>query len=119
MDTGEYPSLPNLAQIHARLAANSRRVETAVDAQLSGIERLLSATIAEDWDAVAQTSRYLASQNPEEVSGDIIREARFVCDELSRSPQMTKKPKHLAKLLAACQAAKSAPFRQKGSTRAQ
>ena len=43
MDTDRYPSLPDLAQIHARLSANSRRVEAVVDTQLQGIERLLSA----------------------------------------------------------------------------
>lgn len=106
MDTNDYPSLPNLAQVHARLSANSRRVEAVVDAQLGGIERLLSATIAEDWEAVAHATRYLAEQDPEEVGTEIIREARYVFEELSQAPLRTKKPKHLANLLAACRTAR-------------
>ncbi len=106
MDSNEFPSMPNLAQIQARLAANNHRVEAIVDAQLIGIERLLSATIAEDWDALAQASRYLAGQNPEDVGTDIIREARSVCEELNQAPHTTQKPKHLANLLAACRAAR-------------
>ena len=106
MDTHDYPSLPNLAQLHARLAANSRRVEAIVDEQLAGIERLLSATIAEDWQAVAEASTYLANQNPDDIGADVIREARTVCEELSAAPLTASKPKHIAKLLAACRAAR-------------
>ena len=106
MDASDYPSLPNLSQLHARLSANSRRVEEIVDAQMSGIERLLSATIAEDWDAVAQATRYLAKQNPDDVGSEVIREARSVCEELSREPHLVKKPRQLANLLAACRAAR-------------
>ena len=106
MDANPYPSMSDLAQIHARLSANSRRVEAIVDTQLSGIERLLTATIAEDWEAVAQASRYLAGQDPDNLGNDIIREARYVFEELSQAPHATQKPKHLANLLAACRAAK-------------
>ena len=106
MDSSEYPSLPELSQIHARLSANSRRVEAVVDAQLQGIERLLSATIAEDWEAVAEATRYLADQNPEDVGSEIIREARTVYEEMSQAPHATQKPKHLVNLLAACRAAR-------------
>ena len=102
MDTNGYPSLPNLAQVHARLSTNSRRVETVVDAQLGGIEQLLSATIAEDWEGVAQATRYLAEQDPHEVETEIIRNARYVFEELRQTPVGTKKPKHLETLLAAC-----------------
>ena len=85
MDTSEYPSLPNLAQVHARLASNSRRVEAAVDAQLDGIERLFTATTTGDWEAIAQVSRYLAKQDPAHLDGEVIRQARQVCDELARA----------------------------------
>jgi len=106
MDTSEYPSLPNLSQLHARLAANSRHVEAVVDSQLDGIERLFSATTAEDWSAVAEVSRYLAKQNPDRVGPDVIREARYVFDELSHAADGTKQPKHLSSLLAACREAR-------------
>lgn len=102
MDTNEYPSLPNLSQIHARLSANSRRVEEIVDSQINGIERLLNATIAEDWEAVTEATRYLASQRPNEVSAELIEQARRVFEELNQAPHGTKKPKHLANLLSAC-----------------
>ncbi len=104
MDTSEYPSLPNLAQVHARLAANSRRVEAVVDAQLDGIERLFMATTAGDWEAIAQASRYLAKQDPGHLDGEVIRQARQVCDELAQARSRTRPPKHLATLLAACRA---------------
>ena len=104
MDTSEYPSLPNLAQVHARLAANSRRVEAVVDAQLDGIERLFTATTAGDWEAIAQASRYLAKQDPAHLDGEVIRQARQVCDELAQARSRTRQPKHLATLLAACRA---------------
>ncbi len=122
MDTSDLnsttkPSLPNLNQLHARLAANSRHVEAVIDSQLDGIERLFSATTAEDWSAVAEASRYLAGLKPERVGPDVIREARYVLDELSREEHShvaagTKQPKHLASLLAACRLARK-PFGKK------
>ena len=106
MDASELPSVPDLSQLHARLSTNSRRVEEIVDAQMNGIEQLLSATIAEDWDAVAKASSFLAKQSPNDVGSEVVREAQSVCEELSRAPHGTKKPKHLANLLAACRAAR-------------
>lgn len=106
MDTSDYPSLPKLNQIHARLAANSRRVEAVVDSQMDGIERLFSATTSEDWDAVAEASRYLAALSPEQVGSDVVREARYVFDELSHSSAHTQQPKHLVQLLSACRLAR-------------
>ena len=102
MDTSEYPSLPNLAQVHARLAANSRRVESVADAQLDGIERLFTAATSGDWEAIAQASRYLAKQDPAHLDGEVIRQARHVCEELAHARSRTRPPKHLATLLAAC-----------------
>ena len=107
MDTSDYPSMPNLNLLHARLAAQSRRVTGVVDSQVDGIEqdgfeRLFSATSAQDWRAVAEASRYLASLRAEQVGTVIIREARHVCDELSQGPARAEQSKHLASLLAAC-----------------
>jgi len=107
MDKSEYPSLPNLAQLHARLAANNRRVASVVDAQLDGIERLFSAATAEDWEGVAAATRYLANQNDERIGGDIVRQAKELCEELKRSQPRAKPPKNLAGLLTACRAAVS------------
>lgn len=106
MDTSEYPSLPNLSQVHARLAANSRRVAAVVDSQLDGIERLFTATTAGDWEAIAQASRYLAKQDPAHLDSEIIRQARQVCDELAQARSRNPLPKHLASLLAACRSAR-------------
>ena len=121
MDTSDYPSLPNLNQMHARLAADSRRVEAVIDSQLDEIERLFSATIAQDWTAVAEAARYLAALPPEsigppaesleaaeKIGADVIREARHVYNELSHSPQPTQPPQHLALLLSACRLARQA-----------
>jgi len=102
MDTSDYPSLPNLSQLHARLAANSRRVEAVVDSQLDGIERLFSASTAGDWPAVAKASRFLADSPPERVGTDVIRAAQYVIEELSHASGTLNPPKHLATLLAAC-----------------
>ncbi len=106
MDTSEYPSLPNLNRLHARLAANSRHVEAVIDSQLDGIERLFSAATAEDWSAVAEASRYLSCLKPGRVGIEVIREARYVFDELRHEAGETKQPKHLQKLLAACRVAR-------------
>lgn len=106
METDDYPSLPQLAHLHARLAVNSRRVEAVVNAQLDAVERFLSATTAEDWEAVAQATRYLANLTPDQIHIDVIHEARRLCEELSRTSSGIKRPKHLARLLAACRAAK-------------
>ena len=106
MDTSEYPSLPNLAQVHARLAAQSRHVEELVDAHLDGIERLFSATTAGDWEAIALASRYLAKQDPAHLDGEVIRQARQVCEELTQARSRTRPPKHLASLLTACRLAR-------------
>ena len=108
MDTSDYPSLPKLNQLHASLAANSRRVEAVVDSQLDLIERLFTALIAEDWPKVAETSRMLAQSKPEQVGIDVIREARHVYHELSHAADGTQQPKHLASLVAACRARRKA-----------
>ena len=105
MDTHEYPSLPSLALAHARLAANSRRVEQIVDVQLDGIQRLFSAATTGDWEAIAQASRYLAKQDPAHIDGEVIRQARQVCNELARARTRNRPPKHLASLLEACRTA--------------
>ena len=106
MDTDEYPSLPNLQQMHARLAANSRRVASVISSQLDGIERLFTATTTQDWKTVAEVSRLLAEAPPEVVGQDVVREARQVFEELRHAPDGAKQPKHLSSLLAACREAK-------------
>ena len=111
MDTSDYPSLPDLSQIHARLASNSRRVESVIDSQLDGIERLFSASTSEDWAAVANASRQLAEMTLDEMGPDVLREARHVFDELSHAS--TKQPKHLVSLLAACRVVRKRRVRMK------
>ncbi len=107
MDTSDYPSLPNLAQMHARLATDNRRVEAMIDTQLDGIERLFVATTAEDWGAIAEATRQLAEMEPGQVSEAVIQNARQLCQELGNMPtKPVKAPKHLANLLAACHAAR-------------
>ena len=113
MDTSDYPSLPNLTQTHVRLAANSRRVEEIVDSHLQGIEQVLRASVAGDWQTVAETSHYLAGLDPEEVGVDVVKHARQVCQELSHQGSTTKPPKHLSHLLQACSSARN----KKGVTR--
>ena len=105
MDTQDYPSLPNLAQVHARLAANSRRVEKVVDAQLDGIQRLFHAATTGDWEAIAQASRWLAKQDPAHLDHEVISQARHVCDELARARSRKNPPKHLPNLIEACRLA--------------
>ena len=109
MDTTNYPSLPNLARIHARLAADARRVEQIVDRQLDVIERLFHATIAEDWIGVASATRVLADLSPEEVGPEVVDEARKVYEELVHDATGLKHPKHLSGLLEACRAVRSRP----------
>lgn len=106
MDQHSYPSLPSLSQTHARLAANARRVEAVVDSQLDGIERLFTVATTGDWEAIAQASRYLARQDPAEVDGAVIREARKLCDELAHSNARKSGPKQLANLIDACRASR-------------
>jgi hypothetical protein len=107
MDTTNYPSLPNLARIHARLATDARRVEQIVEQQLDIIERLFHATIAEDWLGVASVTRILANLKPEEASPEIINEARKLYQELIHDATGLKHPKHLTGLLEACRAVRT------------
>jgi hypothetical protein len=109
MDTTDYPSLPNLARMNARLATDCRRVEQIVDGQLDVIEQLFQATAAEDWIGVAKATRVLANLNPEQVGADVVAEARKVNDELARSNSGLTQPKHLANLLTACRASRCRP----------
>jgi len=108
MDTSDYPSMPQLNVLHARLAAQSRHVDALMDSQVDSIEQLFAATTAQDWQAVAKASRHLASLRAEQVGTAIVREARYVCDELGEDAQSAastmRTPKHLANLLAACRA---------------
>ncbi len=107
MDTSDYPSMPNLAQMHARLASDNRRVEAMIDAQLDGIEQLFVASTAEDWEAVAEATRKLAAMKPSEIAEDVIQKARLLCKELDKMrTKPLKAPKHLANLLAVCRDAR-------------
>lgn len=101
MDTSEYPALPRLNLIHARLASNSRRVEAVVDSQQDSIERLFIAATKEEWSTVAEISQYLAQLRPEQVGFEVIRQAHHVVNELAHSRNQYK-PNHLGKLLTAC-----------------
>lgn len=106
MDDNAYPSLPSLAKTHARLSADSRRVEQIVDSQLDGIERLFSAATTGDWEAIAQASRYLAKQDPAHLGEEVIRHARQLCDELAHARSRQSQPKHLASLIDACRSSR-------------
>jgi hypothetical protein len=105
MDTSEYPSLPNLAQMHVRLAANSRRVQEVVDGQLCSLERLLKATANENWPLVKEVSHFLAHLPPKGEDGSLVLTARQVYEELQQGVPGPHGPVHLAKLLAECRAA--------------
>jgi len=102
MDTSDYPSLPNLSRLHSRLARDGRRVEQIVDGHLDNVERLFRASTIGDWDAVAKVSGQLAALKPHQASNDVVHKAKLVSDELQGLPSGTRKPKHLADLLAAC-----------------
>jgi len=106
MDTSDYPSLPKIRQLHARLAANSRHIDAVIDSQIDVIERLFSATTAGDWPAVAAASRYLAALQPDQIGPDVVREARQVMEELNHAPAGLKQPRHFDTLLAACREAR-------------
>jgi hypothetical protein len=99
MDTSNYPSLPNISQLFARLAINNRRVLDVVDGQLNNIERLFDATIAQDWILVEKVSRYLVEHTNDQ---GLKRTARKVCNEFNHGPPGPNGPQHLAQLLAEC-----------------
>ncbi len=115
METTDYLSLPSLTQIHARLAADSHRVEQIVDGQLetSGqldvIERLFHATSAEDWAGITDATRILANLRAEEVGAEVVNQARQLYEEIIHAKASLKQPKHLTNLLAACHAVRSRP----------
>ena len=103
MDTTDYPSLPNLARMHSRLAADARRVEQLVaSAEFDAIERLFLATTVEDWSGVALACQLLAQLSPTEISPEVFSQAQAVSQELATTTQRT--PPHLPHLLAACHA---------------
>ncbi len=115
MDTTDYPSLPSLARIHVQLVADSRRVEQIVAGQLKAtgeldvIEQLFHATTTEDWAGVTNATRILANLKPEEVSAEVVSEARQLYEELTHENAGIKQPKLLANLLAACRAMRIRP----------
>lgn len=102
MDTNEYPSLPNLARMHARLAADCLRVMRIVDFHTDVVERLFRASTAENWLEVARTAQILSQLPPQKVSAQIVAEAKAVYGELASFSGGFKKPTHLSKLMAAC-----------------
>jgi Mn-dependent DtxR family transcriptional regulator len=106
MDHSEYPSLPNLAQIHARLVVNNLRVLDVVDGKLFNIERLLAAILAHDWPLVEKVSRYLAEHVTDRGLQQI---ASKVCDELKRNPSGHHAPNSLAQLLDQCRTYQQQP----------
>jgi hypothetical protein len=99
MDISDYPSLPNISQLLARLAVNNHRVLDVVDGQFNSAQRLFDATIAHDWHQVEKVCRYLADHT---IDPGLAQTARKVCDELSQGPPDSHGPPHLAQLLAEC-----------------
>ncbi len=102
MDTSQYPSLPKLNQLHAQLAANSRRVEEVIDSQLDSIEQLFAAVVAEDWAGVEKVTRQLATLGPDVLGEDVVREAKKVLNELTGASAGETRSLHLHDLITAC-----------------
>lgn len=103
----EYPSLGGLARANAQLRVQSRRVETVVEAQLDGVERLFRAATAGDWNALARVSDELSSQPPDAQNKAVVRSACKVCDLLRRDPTGRRASRKLAELLHACHMTKA------------
>lgn len=107
MDTTDYPSLGRLALLNVRLAQQNRLVESVVDEQLDGVERLFRAAAQRDWQAVLQISEHLVARMKDPADAGVVRSAQQLCDLLRRDPSGTNVSVRLAELLSACRSAKS------------
>lgn len=113
MDASDYPSFLSLSRLTAQLAAHCRRIAAEVGRSSDPVDRILEATMQQEWSAVAEAARQLAADPSDPSAGPVARTvalaARALCDELDgkdlddRDPWLAA-PKGLSKLLEACRA---------------
>jgi tRNA A58 N-methylase Trm61 len=77
-------STPDLARLNLQLAANAARVSQYVETLTSRVDRLVEATMTEDWQEVRRLSDHL-SQSSNSYGYEAIGErARRVCDAMDQ-----------------------------------
>ena len=77
-------STPNLAELNSQLAANASRVSQYVDTLTARVDRLVEATMSEDWPEVRRLSDHLALSSNSYGYEAIGERARRVCDEMDK-----------------------------------
>ena len=78
------PSTPHLAELNAQLAANAARVSQYVETLTARVDRLVEATMTEDWREVRRLSDHLAQSSNNYGYEAISERARRVCDEMDK-----------------------------------
>ena len=73
-------ALPDLAEIQRRLAADNIRVDAAVDCMFQGVQRLIEASLSDDWREVERIARHLAHTSLVTGQHDIAIQAKQLCE---------------------------------------
>lgn len=103
MDPSEYPSLPRLNLLHARLASQCRDVGVAVERLMDPVEHLFRAATSEDWLATITAVTALTELPEDAINGPVI-EAAVATEQAIRTDGPQAIRQQLSKLLAECRA---------------
>ena len=75
---------PDLTSLNSQLAANTARVSQYVETLTARVDRLVEATMTEDWQEVRRLSDHLAQSSNSYGYEAIGERARRVCDEMDK-----------------------------------
>ena len=107
MEQSDYPSLPRLNALNARLARQCRQVGRAVDRLLDPVEQLFVAATQEDCAAAVSAIAAL-TKLPQDDGNRPLIEAAVAAEQAFRTDQPQTIRQRLSVLLAECRAKKRA-----------
>ena len=101
---------PDLTSLNSQLAANTARVSQYVETLTTRVDKLVEATMAEDWQEVRRLSDHLAQNSINYGYPAIGARARRVCDETDKPGQAEENvleiKRSVLRLIGACGRAK-------------
>lgn len=110
-DQTQQASTPDLAGLNSQLAANTARVSQYVETLSTRVDRLVDATMAEDWQEVRRLSDHLARNSNNYGYEAIGERARRVCDEMDNpgdaEANVLEIKRSVLRLIGACGRAKA------------
>ncbi|MEE8452827.1 MAG: hypothetical protein V3R99_12960 [Thermoguttaceae bacterium] len=98
---------PDLGKMADQMAGNQAKVSQLIEQLNDSLDRLVAATVREDWSEVRQLSSDLADGGRENGYRSISALAQRVCDESERPDNTLEVKRSLIRLIGTCGRAKS------------